>query len=87
MEDQDIEIYNDWTEVGYPSRGDSWRNDAIEPLTVPHDIQIIYAFDACTQTWYVIEEWNTFQPGKGYSMDGNHDPSVTWHVKHDPPPI
>jgi parallel beta-helix repeat protein len=65
-ENQTITLYPGWNLVGYPSLTNKMRNDALNNISFGTQIDSIWTYDAFSQGWKELDEFDFFEIGKGY---------------------
>lgn len=77
-ENQTITFHPGWNLVGYPSLTNYNRTNGLNNLTFDKEIDSIWAFDAATQKWEEIGEFDYFEIGRGYWFHSKID--CIWEV-------
>jgi hypothetical protein len=75
---QSITLQKGWNLVGFPSLGIFNRTMGLNNLQFGLDVDAIQWFDAETKTWHVLEEGDSFVPGRGYWVHSRVD--AVWDV-------
>jgi hypothetical protein len=65
-ENQSITLKTGWNLVGYPSLINRTRTLALNNLTIDLDVDAIWTFNASSQKWEQIGEFDYFERGRGY---------------------
>ncbi|UCE36286.1 MAG: right-handed parallel beta-helix repeat-containing protein [Thermoplasmata archaeon] len=73
FENQIITLYPGWNIVGYPSSSNKTRTEALNNIIFDQDLNAIWTYDASTQTWDEIEEFDYFEVGRGYYIHSKHE--------------
>ncbi|UCE73053.1 MAG: Omp28-related outer membrane protein [Methanomassiliicoccales archaeon] len=68
---QEIELRPGWNLVGYPSLSDKDRDTALNNLDFDTHVDSIFTYDAATQQWKEIGEFDNFEVGQGYWIRSN----------------
>lgn len=68
-----ISLHSGWNLVGYPAITNRLRDDALNNLAFGTDIDLIQTFNAATQKWEEIEEFDYLEMGRGYWIHAKHD--------------
>ncbi|UCG69560.1 MAG: VCBS repeat-containing protein [Thermoplasmata archaeon] len=77
---QSITIRPGWNLVGYPSKTDKLRDDALGNLFFDTDVDSIWTYDAATQSWEEIGPSDYFEVGMGYWIHSMRDVDIVWNV-------
>jgi parallel beta-helix repeat protein len=75
---QEINIYEGWNMVGYPSPSEQIREDGLNNLQFGTDIDAVQWYDASTNQWHFLGPTDYFEPGRGYWIHSNVD--TMWNV-------
>ena len=78
FENQRIILYPGWNLVGYPSLSNKTRTEALNNIIFEQDLNAIWTYDASTQTWDEIGEFDYFEVGRGYWVHSKVE--TTWEV-------
>jgi parallel beta-helix repeat protein len=70
-ENKHVELYPGWNLVGYPSLSNKLRDDALNNLAFGSDVDAIWYFNATTQEWKELGEFDYFELGRGYWIHSN----------------
>jgi hypothetical protein len=63
---QTISLIPGWNLVGYPSKSNKNRTNALNNIDFGSDVDAIWTYNATTQTWKEITASDNFEVGKGY---------------------
>ncbi|UCG68708.1 MAG: right-handed parallel beta-helix repeat-containing protein [Thermoplasmata archaeon] len=63
---QTITLHPGWNMVGYPSLTSYNRTEGLNNLTFGQEIDLVQWYNASTQTWHDLGEYDYFNPGRGY---------------------
>jgi hypothetical protein len=77
-ENQSISLKTGWNLVGYPSLTNKTRTLALNNLTFDTEIDSIWTYNASSQLWDQIDEFDFFEKGKGYWIHAETD--CIWEV-------
>ena len=75
---QSITLHPGWNMVGYPSLSNRNRTAALNNIIFDTDVDVIWTFNAATQTWQEIGPTDYFELGRGYWMHSKV--TKTWDV-------
>jgi hypothetical protein len=78
MENQSIALKTGWNLVGYPSLANKTRDVALNNLTFNTEIDVIWTYNASSQLWEQIGEFDNFERGRGYWIHAITD--CVWEV-------
>ncbi|UCE36798.1 MAG: right-handed parallel beta-helix repeat-containing protein [Thermoplasmata archaeon] len=73
FENMIITLYPGWNLVGYPSSSNKTRTMALNNIIFEQDLNAIWTYDASTQTWDEIEEFDYFEVGRGYYINSKYE--------------
>ncbi|UCG70137.1 MAG: exo-alpha-sialidase [Thermoplasmata archaeon] len=77
-ENQSISLKTGWNLVGYPSLSNKTRDVALNNLTYDTEINAIWTYNASSQLWEQIGEFDNFERGRGYWIHAKTD--CVWEV-------
>jgi hypothetical protein len=77
-ENQSITLKTGWNLVGYPSLTNKTRDIALNNLTFNTEIDAIWTYNASSQKWEQIGEFDYFERGRGYWIHAKTD--CVWEV-------
>jgi hypothetical protein len=77
-ENQSITLKKGWNLVGYPSLSNKTRDVALNNLTFNTEIDAIWTYNASSQLWDQISEFDYFERGRGYWIHAKTD--CVWEV-------
>ncbi|UCE74117.1 MAG: hypothetical protein JSV56_00050, partial [Methanomassiliicoccales archaeon] len=77
-ENQSINLHKGWNLVGYPSLSNKTREAALNNITFGPDVDWIFTFNASSQKWEQIGEFDYFERGRGYWLHSKVE--KTWEV-------
>lgn len=77
-ENQSIALKTGWNLVGYPSLSNKTRNNALNNLFYDTDVDAIWTYNASSQLWEQIGEFDYFERGRGYWIHAKTD--FVWEV-------
>ncbi len=63
---QSITLHPGWNMVGYPSLINRTRDNALNNIVFDQDVDVIWTFNAATQTWQETGPSDYFELGRGY---------------------
>jgi hypothetical protein len=63
---QTISLIPGWNLIGYPSKSNKNRTDALNNIDFGIDVNSIWTYNAATQTWKEITASDNFEVGRGY---------------------
>ncbi|UCE36095.1 MAG: exo-alpha-sialidase [Thermoplasmata archaeon] len=78
MENQSISLKPGWNLVGYPSLSNKSRTIALNNLTFNTEIDAIWTYNASSQKWEQIGEFDYFERGRGYYVHSKAE--VVWEI-------
>jgi parallel beta-helix repeat protein len=78
LNNQTIQLYEGWNMVGYPSLSNHNRTAGLSNLEFGTDIDVIQWYDTATKTWHIMDQNDSFVPGRGYWMHSKVE--TTWEV-------
>jgi hypothetical protein len=78
LENQSITLKTGWNLVGYPSLSNKTRMLALNNLTFNNEIDAIWNYNASSQLWEQINEFDYFERGRGYWIHAKTD--CVWEV-------
>jgi parallel beta-helix repeat protein len=76
--DQNIFLYPGWNLIGYPSKSDKLRDDALDNINFNSEVDAIYTYNSTTQKWKEIGITDYFIIGQGYWIHSKV--SKMWNV-------
>lgn len=65
-QDQEIALHQGWNMVGYPSREDKTRTEALNNIVYGTDVDSISTYNPTTQEWEELGDSDYFEVGRGY---------------------
>jgi hypothetical protein len=77
-ENQSIALKTGWNLVGYPSLSNKSRDVALNNLTFDLEVNAIWTYNASSQLWEQIGEFDYFERGRGYWIHAKTD--CVWEV-------
>ncbi len=77
-ENQSITLKSGWNLVGYPSLNNKSRILALNNLTFESEVDAIWTYNASSQLWEQIDEFDYFERGRGYWIHTTTD--CIWEV-------
>lgn len=77
-ENQSIPLKSGWNLVGYPSLSNRTRTLALNNLTIDLEVDAIWTYNASSQKWKQIGEFDYFERGRGYWIHARTD--CEWEV-------
>ncbi|UCE36100.1 MAG: exo-alpha-sialidase [Thermoplasmata archaeon] len=77
-ENQSITLKTGWNLVGYPSLSNKSRTFALNNLTFDLEVDAIWTYNASSQKWEQIGEFDYFEKGRGYWIHAKTD--CVWEV-------
>jgi hypothetical protein len=77
-DNQSISLKSGWNLVGYPSLNKDSRDVALNNLTFNTEIDAIWTYNASSQQWGQIGEFDYFERGRGYWIHAETD--CVWEV-------
>lgn len=78
IENQSISLKPGWNLVGYPSLNNKTRTEALNNLTFGIELDAIWTYNASSQRWKQIGEFDYFERGRGYYIHTKSE--CTWEV-------
>jgi len=78
IENQSITLKTGWNLVGYPSLTNKSRDMALNNLNFTSDVDAIWTYNASSQKWEKIGEFDYFERGRGYWVHSKVE--KTWEV-------
>ena len=75
---QSISLNEGWNLVGYPSRSNKNRTEALNNIVFGTDVAVIESYNATTGSWLQLSENDFFEVGKGYWIYSKVE--KTWNV-------
>jgi hypothetical protein len=77
-ENQSISLKSGWNLVGYPSLSNKTRDIALNNLTFDSEVNAIWTYNASSQLWKQLGEFDYFERGRGYWIHTKTD--CVWEV-------
>jgi hypothetical protein len=78
IQNQTITLHPGWNMVGYPSLTSYNITKGLNKINFTIEVDAIWTFDSLTQKWEHLDEFDYFEPGKGYYIHSKIE--TTWEV-------